>query len=307
VSLLDPWDCDNRSRFDVLHVFGSEYFQHELVVRARARGIKVVVTSLLVHTSASRERFFDVWRYVDRFIPVSTSFGLRRDVLRSADGVVCCCKDEAEIASRVYDVDPDNVAVIPLTVSPKFATGDPSLFTAETGLKDVVLSVGRIEPRKNVLNLISAMQGLDWPLVVIGDTDPSHPRYSERFLATVRASPRVLHIPALQPDDAKLASAFAAARVHALVSRHEQVGLVNMEAAVAGANIVTTRLPSIYEYFGDQAWYADPDRPADIASKISEAYEAPVQQELRDRLLTTCSTGHVARRLYDLYRKVTEQ
>jgi glycosyltransferase involved in cell wall biosynthesis len=303
-TLLNPWDFDDRSHHDLLHVFGSEYFQHELVVRARAQGIKVVVTSLLVQPSERSERRTALWRHVDRFIPLSTSFGLRRDLLRVADAVVCCSEAEATVASQVYGVERDAIAVIPLTVSTRFAAADSSAFVAETGLHDVVLSVGRIEPRKNPLNLIEAMRGLDWPLVLIGDIDPTHRDYADRFKAAVRVEPRVVHLPGMPPDDAMLLSAFSAARVHALVSLHEQVGLVNMEAAVAGANIVTTKLASTYEYFGEQAWYADPLHPTDIAEKIRQAYGAPFSEALRERLLASCTTTAVARRLHDLYRQV---
>ena len=51
-------------------------------------------------------------------------------------------------------------------------SASPELFQARWGTEPFVLSVGRIEPRKNTLGLIRALRGLGLPLVVIGEAPP---------------------------------------------------------------------------------------------------------------------------------------
>ena len=45
-------------------------------------------------------------------------------------------------------------------------------FTQRYGFKDFILCVGRIEPRKNQLNIIRALRGIKSDIVFIGDYKP---------------------------------------------------------------------------------------------------------------------------------------
>jgi glycosyltransferase involved in cell wall biosynthesis len=301
VTLHDTWDWDDDSSYDILHVFGSEYYQHELTARAKARGMKVIVSSILVYPNQQSERRIHWWKYLDKFIPVSTTFGLRKQTLCMADRVICASKHESHLAQHVYGVQPESITHIPLTVSPEFSQAEATLFTERTGLSDVVLSVGRIEPRKNAYALIEAMEPLGLPLVLIGGFDPNHQEYGQKVRQAIESRDWITHIPHLAPDDPLLASAYAAAKVHALVSHHEMVGLVVLEAGLAGSNIVTSPLPSIQEYLQHWAWYADPNDTAAIRRQLEKAYHAPFDPTVRKHILDNYSTGAVAEQLRRLY------
>jgi hypothetical protein len=152
------------------------------------------------------------------------------------------------------------------------------LFVAKYGLRDFVLCVGRVEKKKNQLSLIAAVLPTGIPLVIVGQPNP------EPYLELCRryAGNNVHFIPSLSEEE--LASAYAAAKVHALTSWVELPGLTSIEAAAAGCNIVTTDRGSPPEYFADMAWYCDPARVDSIREAVVAAYGTPRTGKLRERI-----------------------
>lgn len=299
---LDPWDWGSATPYDVFHIFGAEYYQHEMAVCMHAMGCKIVVSPILVYPDRRTEQRTRWWRYVDPLVPVATTFSLRRDLLRRADAILSGARTETAQLVDLYGVRPAAIRPVPLAVSATFADATPELFLKQVGIDDPVLSVGRIEPRKNTLRLIQAMKPLGLPLVLIGGFDETQRAYCDRVRAEIAANPWVTHLGRV--DDAMLASAHAAARVHVLVSHNETPGLVSLEAGLAGANVVTSPLPYIVEYLGDAPWYARPTDVGHITAQIQAAYAAPRTGELRQRILDHYTTKAVAAQIRDVYREL---
>ncbi len=70
-----------------------------------------------------------------------------------------------------------------------------------------------------------------------------------------------------------VASAYKAARVHALPSFAEGSALANLEAASAACPIVVSNRSSEFEYFGDAPYYCDPADPASIRAAVQQAWD----------------------------------
>lgn len=113
-----------------------------------------------------------------------------------------------------------------------------------------VLSIARISPRKNQLWLARCCHELGLTLVLAGPIND--PRYFEQ----VRSYSNVVYLGTLQGR--LLASAYAAAKVHALPSWFETPGLSSLEAGACGAVVVSTDQGCPTEYFQDKALYANP-------------------------------------------------
>jgi glycosyltransferase involved in cell wall biosynthesis len=161
-----------------------------------------------------------------------------------------------------------------------------------------VLCVARIEGRKNQLNLVRAMQGLPWPLVLAGKPAPNHLDYYEQVRR--EAGPNVHFLGQL--DHALLPALYKAARVHALVSWMETPGLSSLEAAAMGCGLVVTDRGDTREYFGDFARYCEPDSVESIRSAILEAYRKPAETRLRERILEEFTWEKTAERTLEGYR-----
>ena len=97
----------------------------------------------------------------------------RRELLNLADIVLPNSLSEAAQLVRLFGVARERVRAVPNGVLATVASASPELFQERWGADPFVLSVGRIEPRKNTLALIRAIRPLGLPLVVIGEAHPA--------------------------------------------------------------------------------------------------------------------------------------
>lgn len=148
--------------------------------------------------------------------------------------------------------------------------------------KDCVLCVARIEGRKSQLNLIKAMKSLPYKLVLIGKPAPNHHKYYDQVKR--EASDNVYFEGQIDHD--LLAQYYKLAKVHALISWMETPGLSSIEAAVMECNIVVTEKGDTRDYFANYAYYCDPSDIDSIRDAIIRAYDAPINPELRQHILS---------------------
>ncbi|RUL87203.1 glycosyltransferase [Tautonia sociabilis] len=306
---FNPW-ADRLERGRLLHLFGMSREGLELARVARSRGVAVALSpicwfepSALAALAGGRlraARDLGAWA-LRRAIPRLP--GWRRELLGLSEAVLPNSRAEGEQLSRLFGLDRSKIRVIPNGVEPTVQGADPAPFRDRFGPGEFVLFAGRIEPRKNVLNLVrgAAREGL--PLVVIGDPVPGHEPYASR--CRQEGGPLVRWVPRMDADDPLLASAFAAARVFALPSWFETPGLAALEAALAGCSVVITPFGCTREYFGDLAFYARPGKLGEIAGALRRAWEAGRgRTELAERVRRRYLWATVARRTAEVYDEI---
>jgi glycosyltransferase involved in cell wall biosynthesis len=215
-----------------------------------------------------------------------------------ADVLLPNAQAELDILRTDFKAHLKNAYIIPNAADSFFHKSDGAAFTKKYGLKDFVLCVGRIEHTKNQLFLIRAMKGLGFPLVVIGKQGSKS--YFER--CREEADKDVVFLEDM--SHAELGCAYGAAKVHALPSWRETPGLVSLEAALAGCNIVVTNRGSTEEYFGDFAYYCEPDGVASIRNAIVKAYNAPRNAVLAKHVLENFTWEKAAEKTIVAYETV---
>lgn len=165
--------------------------------------------------------------------------------------------------------------------------------------RDSVICVARIEGRKSQLNLVRAMKDLPYQLVLIGQAAPNHRSYLEMVKA--EAGPNVVLLGPI--DHHKLASYYKAAKVHALISWMETPGLSSVEAGAMGCSLVVTGKGDTRDYFGDEAFYCEPDSIDSIREAVVQAYNAPASSLLRQRIRTRFTWDEAATKTLDGYQR----
>lgn len=190
-----------------------------------------------------------------------------RRVLQLARVLLPNAQREHEMLTRVFSAMEQPTIMVPNAVHPeRFLNADPTLFVAQYGLKDFVLCAARIEPNKNQLMLLWALRETGLPLVLAGkEGDPEYAALCRRW-----AGATVHFVGELGPD--MLASAYAAARVHALPSWSETPGLANLEAALAGCALVVGNRGAEQEYLGEWAYGCDPGDCGSIREAVLRAW-----------------------------------
>ena len=129
-----------------------------------------------------------------------------------------------------------------------------------------ILSVGAIEPRKNLKNLIEAMSmaHIDLPLVAVGGKS----RYAEQMASLAQERKVDLrYIHALPFED--LPAVYKAASVFCYPSIFEGFGIPILEAMCIGTPVLTSTGSCFAETGGDAALYADPLDPEEIGMQLA--------------------------------------
>lgn len=167
--------------------------------------------------------------------------------------------------------------------------------------EDFLLTVGRIEQRKNQVSLLNAMRSTDIPVVMVGDV--SNRSYYRCIKANIKKKDRLL--PAR--DNAELKPIYSSARVHALPSFYDTPGLVSLEAGACGCNLIMSDIGSQREYFGDLVEYCDPYSVESIREAVERAWEKPWPNlELASYIRKRYTWKVAAKQTHEAYMKLLQ-
>lgn len=164
----------------------------------------------------------------------------------------------------------------------------------------LVICVGRVESRKNQLNLIKALNNTDYRLVLIGAPSPYQMDYYQDCIDA--AGPNVTFLNHV-PHEEMLRN-YQVAKVHVLASWFETTGLSSLEAAIMGCNIVVTEKGDTRDYFMDDAFYCDPADISSIRNAVDRAAKAPLNNDFLQRMLTRHTWAKAAEQTLEAYQSI---
>ena len=143
---------------------------------------------------------------------------------------------------------------------------------------DFLLTVGTIEPRKNLQTLVDAFEKVvgerslsTLQLVIAG----SRGWLSEQFFEALENSPmrkRIVLSDYLNDED--LRALYSSCRAFVYPSIYEGFGLPPLEAMACGAPVITSRIPALEETTGGAAILVEPKNAPALAGAIAELIES---------------------------------
>lgn len=145
-----------------------------------------------------------------------------------------------------------------------------------------ILGLGTLEPRKNYVGLIRALerlqqeQNLDLELVIAGRPGWLY----EPILAAARSAKNVRLLGFADDDD--LPALYSLAAVYCLPSHYEGFGIPCIEAMACGTPVVCSNRPCLPEIVGDAALTVAPDDTDALADAL---WRALTDTALRERLI----------------------
>lgn len=229
----------------------------------------------------------------------------QKELLSSADHIIVTSYGEMNDIIKKFALPKSKFDIIPICIEKEEHQVSKNLFFNKYGFKKIILCVGRIEPKKNQLGLIEALKDTKVPTVFIGNLSQYHKSYTEEFLKQVKKFTHIRYLGALKKN--MLISAYKSAKVHVLASWFEVIGITNLEAAINGCNIVTTRNGYAKEYFGDFAWYCNPEDTDSIKKSVLEAYWQPVKAGLKKTILKKYTWDKIVPKILEVYRDVLKK
>ena len=201
-----------------------------------------------------------------------------RRSIRSADRIHCVSAHTAGAVGELLDFDSDRIDVIYNGLDPELAappTPDAVDRFEELCLPDrFVLSVGTLQPRKNLLRTVRAVaelrsRGHDVGLVHVG----ANGWISDRDLASIDQIGREFLVRLGVVDDGLLRALYARAQALAAVSEAEGFLLPIIEAMAHSTPVVTANASCMPEIAGGAALLADPLDVESIANALERALE----------------------------------
>jgi glycosyltransferase involved in cell wall biosynthesis len=198
------------------------------------------------------------------------------ELLCRADRLIAVSACTKMDAVRVLGIAPDKITVIHSGIAPAFFNCAPpaaEVVRAHYGLKrPFVLSIGTIEPRKNLDTLLTAYHALppsvreEFELVVAGPIGWADSGTTAR-LADVRY---LGYIP-----ESDIAPLTAAATVFAYPSLYEGFGFPVAQAMAAGVPVVTSNVSALPEITGDAALLIDPRSQNELRDALARLLFSP--------------------------------
>lgn len=254
LALQLPW-LQWRHRIDLMHV---QYRLPPMAVGPCACTIHDVLFE-------SHPQFFEpsfVWQ---------SRLTSRAAVRRAAVLLTVSHFSRAELA-RIYGIDPLKVGVTFNAVDKaRFYPGDDGAATVRAlGLEPgrYLLTVGRLEPRKNHLTLLEAyaqLQSAAPPLVIVGQRDFGYaPLFAAIHRHGLEARVRLIE----NASDADLPALMRNAQLFVYPAFAEGFGMPVLEALASGVPVITSNTTSLPEVAGSAAILVSPDSVEDVTSAL---------------------------------------
>ena len=238
VDRINPWGHYDWKSYDIVHVFGFGLWNYDMIHWGSGLNPNFVF-SPIIDTNTP------MWKY-----KLATHFGCSKLRLFSQNYALRKLRPdvklflarteyEADYLRRGYGIDSSKIKIVPLSY--REDNYDPSIQK-----EPFCLFVGTMtQPRKNVPNLIKAAKKYGFKLVLVGNKGNIS---SQIMLRELIGHASNIEVKGFVTDE-ELISLYNRAKVFALPSLNEGVGLVALEAAVHGCDVVITSLGGPKEYY----------------------------------------------------------
>lgn len=295
VEKISPWGHYAWREFDIVHVFGFGLWNYELIRWGSGLNPNFVFSPIIDSNTP-------LWKY-----RLFSHIGCQRLRLFSQNYAVHAYKDrvrlflartdyEAAYLREGYGIGEDKIGIVPLSF--REDRYDPSV-----AKEPFCLFTGTMtQERKNVGRLIDAARKFGFRLVLVGSL--GNAESEARLRQRIGGAPNI-EVRGFVSDD-ELYALYNRAKVFALPSLNEGVGLVALEAAVHGCNIVITQLGGPKEYYADgSAWLVDPYSVDDIGRAVMAAMQTDDRQPaLREEIVRRYSVDACADLLLSYYARI---
>jgi glycosyltransferase involved in cell wall biosynthesis len=168
-----------------------------------------------------------------------------------------------------------------------------------------ILNVGTIEDRKNLLNIIKAINGTNIPLVVVGKKTKYFTKIQD-FIKKNKLENQVHFLEGVSMDE--LAVIYKLADIFVYPSFFEGFGIPVIEALFSKTVTITSNTSCLPEAGGPDSVYIDPNNYLDIQSKIKFLWDNESERKRRAdkgfEFVQKFNDKPIANELMNLYQKI---
>jgi glycosyltransferase involved in cell wall biosynthesis len=207
---------------------------------------------------------------------------------RNASAVICVSRRTKEDLVRIWGIDPAKTHIVYEAADSQFRpVSDAAVMAVKErfGLPErYLLTVGTIEPRKNLNRLLDALallqqRNIDVHLVVVGSLGWLYQDFLNRLEQFEHR--RSVILTGFVPDS-DLPAVYSGATATVLPSIYEGFGLPVLESMACGTPVLSSNAASLPELGGEAARYFDPLNVDELAEAISDVWsDSELGQRMR--------------------------
>lgn len=239
--------------------------------------------------------------------------------IKRSDFLITVSQFSKENIVATYHIDPSDIMVTTIPpVKPVMHDVQTSTNTLKTlGINQkFILTLGTIEPRKNIIKLLSAYTQLpqsirdEYALVVAGRIGWNCEAEVAELAKVTRKGYKVHHLGYVSDADREVL--YQSASLFVTASHYEGFGMPILEAMNYGTPCAVSDIPVFHEVGGDNAIYFNQDKPSVIAGRLESILSS---QELLDEYgerakiqAAKFSWDDVAKRIFEkIVQTISEQ
>lgn len=293
----------NFNGVDILHLFKLEPEYYKLVRKAKNKGIKVVLSTIIPLEKGCK---IDIYRHFVNRLPVLTVYKMSFKILSCVDTLIVETQEEMRFIVRHYGIDKSKIVIIPNGIDTNLYKGR-DIYDYIGGGKEYVLNVGRFDENKNQINVIKALKGAGIDVVFIGGAEIGDSSYFYKCKNIVDGDGHFHFLGWIDNNSNLLNSAYANAKVFVFPSYKETFGLALLEAAINGCNIAMSKtLPILDFHTFDGAYLFNPKNENDIREKIRAAFNSDKNEKIKNRVIEMFSWNSILEKHMMLYHSLLD-
>jgi len=288
-----------KDRIDIYHGLSNE-----IPFGMKTGKIKTVVT---IHDLIFF-RFPKNYKFIDRQIYNFKS----RYACENADLIIAISEKTKQDIIEFYQIAPEKIKVVYQTCDDSFKQQTEEEFKSSVRQKynlpeKYILNVGTIEPRKNLLLLVQAMETVqpDHQLVVVGKSK-AYAQLVRSEIKKLGLEDRVIFLKDIPFTD--LPAIYQMASVFVYPSFYEGFGIPIIEALYGSIPVVAATGSCLEEAGGPASIYIDPNDAIALANAINSILSRPdLAAEMKEKGLAYVqqfNTAQVAAELMDCYLNI---
>ena len=294
IILIDMWQKNDWKTFDIIHFYGFSIYMRDFINGLVQVNPNIIVSPILdPNYSINRLKFY-------------ANFGIEKLNLTNPYHGLSTIKDkiklffvrsefEKEYIVKGFGVSEDKCIVVPLSYS---VSSVEKIVKKEPFCLHISLLM---DERKNVKRLIQAAIKYKFKLVLGGKL--KNDAELAKLNSWIGANTNIEYRGYLSIEE--MISLYSRAKVFALPSTNEGVGIVALEAASLGCDIVITNIGGPQEYYDGMAKIINPYSIDEIGKAVCELIEGTsYQPQLANHISDSFSLQNISEKLINAYNQI---
>lgn len=294
VVLIDLWQKNDWGKFDVIHFLGFSIYMRDIIRILSKINSNIVVSPILdPNFSINRLKLYAHWGSLKLNLtnPYHGLFSIKNDIklflVRS--------EFEKEYIQKGFNIEEKYCKLVPISFD--VTVPEKTLEKEKFCLHISLLA----DERKNVKRLIQAAQKYQFKLILGGKLRDE--KELEILNGWIGENRNIEYRGFLSKEE--LINLYSKAKVFALPSTKEGVGIVALEAAAMGCDIVITSLGGPKEYYNGMSKIVNPYSVDEIGEAVTSLLDGETfQPKLGEHVRTNFSTKSTSQQLVNAYMNI---